>query len=74
MLLHPDGGHRQSNPAGLLHVRVKTMSIKLDVKVTKAYTATFGIDKGNSNVLAEFDSNGYGFGMDLMSMQNRRNF
>ena len=73
-MLHPGARHQKSDPAGLSHVRVKAVSTKWDVKVTKAYTATFCTDKENSYVLAEFDSNGYGFGMDLMSMQNRRNF
>ena len=73
LVLHPGARHQKSDPAGLSHVRVKAVSTKWDVKVTKAYTATFCTDKGNSYVLAEFDSNGYGFGMDLMSMQNRRN-
>ena len=73
-MLHPGARHQKSDLAGLSHARVKAVSTKWDVKVTKAYTATFCTDKENSYVLAEFDSNGYGFGMDLMSMQNRRNF
>ena len=72
LVLHPGARHQKSDPAGLSHARVKAVSTKWDVKVTKAYTATFCTDKENSYVLAEFDSNGYGFGMDLMSMQNRR--